>query len=52
MRLPASERQSTWPSVRKSAPKPRTMFVMISVSFIPTLNASSAERPMPVPEKT
>ena len=26
-RLPASERQSTWPSVRNSAVKPRTMFV-------------------------
>ena len=52
MRLPAIERQSVWPSVRKSAAKPRVMLVTISVSFIPTLNASSVARPIPVPEKT
>ena len=46
------ERQSAWPSVRKSALKPRTMLVTISVSFMPTLNASSVARPRPVPEKT
>ena len=41
-----------WPSMRKSAVKPRTTLVTISVSFIPTLKASSVARPMPVPLKT
>ena len=37
----AIERQSMRPSIRKSAVKPMTTFVTISVSFIPTENESS-----------
>jgi len=50
--FPESERQLTWPSVRKSAVKPMITLVTISVSFIPTLKASRVERPIPVPLKT
>ena len=39
----AIERQSVWPSVRKRALNPSTMFVVISVSFIPTEKDSSRE---------